>query len=267
MTHLQLLLSLASVVLVLQPWMMRMDIPRISQAPDLCIHGTIPYSFLYIGCICLNWKPLDPGKKKLETNGKKKGENYGYLHKSELGMTSSNVRNGWLPLGAMETSIPNLVDCCLESIIDLRFCGGVARSKLSPRNHLTNTEVVDELVDECATARCWSKCVGMFTVVNPKDSSRPGRSRPGLNESVKNGISKGLLQPLGCRVVTASKHHQNQRFGSYSDFSRPYCVLAWNLTSAKPVWPIFIVFISFRRPASRAHSLTFQKEKKIAQYT
>ena len=90
-------------------------------------------------------------------------------------MTSSNVRNGWLPLGAMETSIPNLVDCCLESIIDLRFCGGVARSKLSPRNRLTNTEVVDELVDECATARCWSKCVGMFTVVNPKDSSRPGR--------------------------------------------------------------------------------------------
>ena len=104
-------------------------------------------------------------------------------------------------------------------------------------------------------------CVGMFTLVNPKDSSRPGRSRPGLNESVKNGISKGLLQPLGCRVVTASKHHQSERFGSYSDLSRPYCVLAWNLTSAKPVWPIFIVFISFRRPASRAHSLTWKRKK------
>ena len=47
-------------------------------------------------------------------------------------------------------------------------------------------------------------CVGMFTVVNPRDSSRPGRLRR-LNRF--NGISKGLLQPLGCRfvLVTASQ--------------------------------------------------------------
>ena len=175
----------------------------------------------------------------------------------------------------METSIPDPVDCCLESILDPRFCGGFARSGATHQNQSCLQGTISQIL------RLWmnwwmnvqqqdvnQNCVGMFTLVNPKDSSRPGRSRPGLNESVKNGISKGLLQPLGCRVVTASKHHQNERFGSYSDL-----FLALLRTGVEPyicqacLAHLHSLHLVSAACVTSAFTHMKKEKKKIAQYT
>ncbi len=171
--------------------------------------------------------------------------------------------------------------------------------KMSPRNRLTNTEVVDELVDEYVRGHVyilWSilgihqdqvDCEAwIVSTASPRDCFshwvadlclwRPHTEKWWYFEGIAYPSSNHwgwitrpmkLLNRLWKRSTERDSHsnpkrHQNELFGSYSDLSTPYCVVAWNPTSAKPVWPsVFIVFISFRRTASRAHSFTFQKPR------